>query len=488
MDGHEGSTGRVGFVERHGLWQDEQSKAATDVMRRIEAHDIEVIRLSFADQHGVLRGKTLTLPSFVSALHNGCTMPNTLLTKDTAHRTIYPAWESGGGLGLHEMEGAGDIIMVPDPTTFRVLPWAEHTGWMLCDVYFPSGQPVPFSTRYLCRRALEKLAQKGYDYIAGLEVEFYILQLDDPKLNPESAAQPAQAPDASLLTHGFQLLTENRMDQLDPILQILRRHLLALDLPLRSIEVEFGPSQCEMTFEPRTGLEPADHMILFRSAVKQICRRHGYHATFMCRPGMPNLFSSGWHLHQSLRHQQTGLNAFMPTDEGEIISSAGRQFVGGLLAHARAASVFTTPTINGYKRYKPFSLAPDRISWGRDNKGAMIRVIGGPNDPGTRVENRAGEPAANPYLYLASQVLSGLDGFEKQLEPSYFTNEPYRIEAPSLPKSLMEAVGALRGDAMFRYQLGDSFIEYILTLKEAEIDRFLSDVTDWEQREYFDLF
>ncbi len=488
MDGHDGSMGRFGFVERHGLWQDEQTEAATDVMRQIEAHDIEVIRLSFADQHGILRGKTLTMPSFVSAMHNGCTITTTLLMKDTAHRTSYPAWTSGGGFDMAEMEGAGDMVMVPDPTTFRVLPWAEQTGWMLCDLYFPNGQPVPFSTRHIYRQVLQTLSQQGYEYVAGLEVEFYILKLDDPKLRPEMATQPAQPPDVSLLAHGFQLLTENRFDQLDPILQILRRHLIALGLPLRSIEVEFGPSQCEMTFDPAVGLSPADDMVLFRSAVKQICRRHGYHATFMCRPGIPNLFSSGWHLHQSLRCCDSGQNAFMSTEENQILSPTGYHFAGGLLKHARATSVFTTPTINGYKRYKPFSLAPDRACWGQDNKGAMIRVIGGPHDPGARLENRVGEPAANPYLYLASQVLAGLDGIENGSVPGNLTSEPYIAEATPLPKSLIEAVAALRENEMFRTRLGDLFINYMLTLKEAEITRFLSEVTDGEQREYFDLF
>ena len=268
----------------------------------------------------------------------------------------------------------------------------------------------------------------------------------------------------------------------------IRRHLVALGLPPRTIEVEFGPSQVEFTFRPGVGLEPADTMVLFRSAVKQICRRHGYHATFMCRPGLANIFSSGWHLHQWLVDRRSGENAFMPAAEDEIVSPLGRQFVAGLLAHARAASVFTTPTINGYKRYNPYSLAPDRAIWGRDNRGVMIRAVGGPGDPATRLENRVGEPAANPYLYMASQIHSGMDGVEKAMEPASPADAPYETEAPALPKSLIDAVAALKESAMFRAALGDTFVDYMLTLKEAEIARFLSHVTDWEQREYFELF
>ncbi|RZI38195.1 glutamine synthetase, partial [Herbaspirillum sp. HC18] len=133
-------------------------------------------------------------------------------------------------------------------------------------------------------------------------------------------------------------------------------------------------------------------MVLFRSAVKQIARRHGYHATFMCRPKLPNVFASGWHLHQSLVSRSTGENAFMAKDNS-VLSPFGKHYLAGLIEHARASTVFTTPTINGYKRYRSYSLAPDRAIWGRDNRGVMIRVLGGPGEAATRLENRIGEPA-----------------------------------------------------------------------------------------------
>ncbi len=488
MDLRDASMGRTDFVERHGLWSAEQSEAAERVLRLCGEEELEVVRLSFVDQHGVLRGKAVVASELAPFLRNGCSMTSTLLAKDTSHRTVYPVFTAGGGFDVPGMSGAGDIIMVADPTTFRVLPWAAYTGWMLCDIYFPDGRPVPFSTRRLYRTVLAELEAQGYDYVAGLEVEFHVFKLEDPKLRPEQAGQPGEPPAVSLLAHGFQYLTEARLDELDPVLEILRRNLVALGLPPRSIEVEFGPSQCEFTFHPEVGLAPADAMVLFRSAVKQICRRHGYHASFMCRPAIANLFSSGWHLHQSLRDRKSGENAFVPATEGEVLSPLGRHFVAGLLDHAPAASVFTTPTLNGYKRYKPYSLAPDHVVWGGDNKGAMIRVVGAPGDPGTRIENRAGEPAANPYLYMASQILSGMDGVARKLDPGPPTETPYETDAPRLPQSLMAAVAALKEDTLFRAKLGDTFIDYLLKMKEFEIARFLAEVTDWEHREYFEVF
>jgi glutamine synthetase len=478
----------LSFVGRHGLWSDEQKDAAERLRRMVEEQKLETIRLSFPDQHGILRGKTLIAGEALATLQNGCSITTTMLAKDTSHRTVFPVFTAGGGFGMREMEGAADVVMVPDPTSFRVLPWAPATGWLLCDLHFADGRPVPFATRQLYRSVLERLGRRGYDFVAGLEVEFHIFRLEDARMAPEDAGQPGQPPSVSLLSHGYQYLTEQRYDQMEPVLDILRRDILALGLPLRSIEVEFGPSQCEFTFRPTTGLEPADTMVLFRSAVKQVCLRHGYHATFMCRPKLPNLFASGWHLHQSIVARDGGANAFTPDASDDVLSAFGRFYLAGLLQHARASAVFTTPTINGYKRYRSYSLAPDRAIWGRDNRGVMIRVLGGPGDASTRLENRIGEPAANPYLYMASQILSGLDGVDRKLDPGPSADAPYETRAAMLPKSLREAVGALRDDPFFRDALGAAFVDYYVQIKNAEIERFEAEVSDWEHREYFEMF
>ena len=184
------------------------------------------------------------------------------------------------------------------------------------------------------------------------------------------------------------------------------------------------------------GMASADAMLLFRSAVKQVARRHGYHATFMCRPKLPNVMSSGWHLHQSLVSK--GRNVFVPTEKDKSLSKTGEHYLAGLLDHAKAACAFSTPTINGYKRYRPFSLAPERVIWGRDNRGAMLRVMGGPGDAATRIENRIGEPGANPYLYFASQIHCGLDGVSRKLPLPPASRNPYEEKAQMLPRSLAE--------------------------------------------------
>jgi len=460
--------------------------SAKELLKALTERGLDTVRFAFADQHGLLHGKSIAAAEVATALENGVGFPSSLLMKDTAGKTVFPVFSAGAGLGIPELQGAADAVMVADPRTFKVLPWAPGTGWVLCDLRFPNGKPVPFDTRGLLRRTLADLQLAGYGLLAGLEIEFHIFRLLDPRLRPEDAGQPGTPPEVALLANGYHLLSELRYDQMEAALEILRANLAGLGLPLRSFEMEFGPSQVEVTLGAMDGLAAADAMVLLRSATKQILRRHGYHATFMCRPKLPNLMSSGWHLHQSLKAKD-GSNAFMP-GAGEILSPLGMQFLGGLIEHARASAAFATPTINGYKRYRPYALAPDSILWAKDNRGVMIRVLGGPGDPASRIENRIGEPAANPYLYFASQIVSGMDGVARKLDPGPAAETPYDKRGKALPASLTEALDALRADAVLKEGLGATFVDYYCRIKQAELARFNLEVTDWEQREYFELY
>lgn len=463
----------------------DRARRIEDIMARARAAGVETVRVSFADQHGLLRGKTLLIDGLAEACRSGIAMTSTLVLKDTSHRTVFPVWSEASGYDLPGLKGAGDIVMLPDPDTFQILPWAKKTGWVLCDLFLKDGRTLPFCTRAICRNALAKLREAGYRYRVGLEMEFTVLKLEDGKQAHSDSGHPAAPFETSMTTRGYQYLTESRADELEPVFETVRDLCAALGLPLRSLEVEFGPSQVEATFHPMEGLAAADATVLFRSAVKQALRRQGYHATFMCRPALPDFFASGWHIHQSLVDADAETPAFAASDG--TLSPTGRYFLAGMLARATESCVLTTPTINGFKRYQPHALAPERIVWGRDNKGAMLRVIEGPGASATRIENRAPEPAANPYLCFAAQVLSGLDGIARAQEPPPPTEAPYG-EGDLLPRNLIEAVYAFSSSAFYRDALGDAFVDYLSTIKKAELSRFLHHVTDWEQREYFEIF
>src|SRR4029077_14316652 len=201
-----------------------------------------------------------------------------------------------------------------------------------------------------------------------------------------------------------------------------------------------------------------------RSAVKQVCQRRGLLATFMCRPALPNFFSSRWHPHQSLRNRRTRSNAC--ASSSDVLSGVGQRYVAGLLSHTAAMAPFAAPTVNGYKRFRPYSFAPDRVSWAVENRGALVRVQGAPGDASSHVEMRIGEPAANPYFYLASNIAAGLDGIRRAAEPPPAADvDPYATDAPPLPASLAEAVDLLDADAFYRKAFGDTLVSYLVMMK-----------------------
>jgi glutamine synthetase len=485
------------FIHEHGLWTDEQRARSRELRARLEREPLELIRLAWADPHGASRAKEVSLPVFFDALERGYNINVATTTLDSAGARVFKSFTRGGGMDLPEMTGSPNLVIVPDPSSFRVLPWARGVGWVLCDEYFRNGTPFHFSPRHILRRQLTRLAPRRMDLLIGLEVEWYLARVAEDALSDEHVGLPGtrgRAIRTRPFEPGFSYHSETNMDLMQPVLSELARAYSGLGLPLRSIENEWGPGQVECTFSAQRALRAADDFLLFRTATRQVCRRLGCFATFMARPALKGYYASGWHLHQSLVDGD-GRNLLAGP---ELLSQLGQSYLAGLLEHAAPSTVFATPTVNGYRRYKPNSLAPDRAGWGFDHRGAMIRVLGGRGDPATRLENRLGEPAANPYLYIASQIIAGLDGIERSLKPSPRDDDPYSAERPPLPASLGRALDALDASALFRRQLGDVFVAYYVKIKRNELTRYLrwldetstseAEPTQWEQDEYFDFF
>ena len=432
------------FADRCGI-HDAARQQALARMATL-ASGLELVRFVWCDVHGVTRGKTLVAQAAAQALLDGVGMVSTLMLKDTSDRTAFKVFEPGGTASLPGFGQANNLVLLADPASFRQLPWTPGTGWVQCQPWFQDGTPVALDTRRVLQQALARLAAAGYGMKCGLEVEFHIYRIHDTRaqMDPAQAAWPGLPPDVSLIHPGYNLLTEAWYDLAEEPLRIVQHTAQALGLPLLSLEIELGPSQVEAVFDVTDALTAADNMVLFRNAVRQALRRAGYHATFMCRPPFDNIMSSGWHLHQSLVDATTGANLLRratpapgstPADAQHTLSALGEHYLAGLLDHARGMAVFCTPTVNGYGRFRPNALAPQSVLWGRDNRGAMLRVVGECGDAGTRIENRIGEPMANPYLYMASQIHAGLDGIGRQLKapppPTPPTAQPTRACPPA---------------------------------------------------------
>lgn len=459
--------------------------ACEALLAQVRQSGAERVRIAWCDLHGELRGKTLLPRALPSALRDGLGMVGTLLLKDSSDRTTYKVFEAGADVPAG-FAGAANLLLRPDPLSFRLLPWAPGTGWLQAQPWFADGTPVPQDSRRVLQQAVDRLAAAGYCLRCGLEVEFHVYRIVDAGLDPAQACWPPEPPAVALIHPGWKLLGESHADSVEPVFAIVQQVAEGLGLPLRSLEIELGPSQIEAVFDALDALAAADAMVAFRNGVRQALRRAGYHASFVCRPPFEHVMASGWHLHQSL--QRDGRNAFV--DAGQPLSASGRHWLAGLLAHARGAAVFGTPTTNGFGRFRPNALAPMAVLWGRDNRGAMLRLVGGAGDPGTRIENRIGEPAANPYVYIASQIHAGLDGLQRRLEPPPPTETPYAPGAELLPTSLGAALDALQADTALADAMGRDFVEVFVRAKRQEQARLeaAEDQTAFDRREYFGRF
>lgn len=493
------ATARPGFVERHATWTVEQSAAAERLLR--EPLGAEFVRVGFGDPHGILRSKVLSAAAFREALSNGLDMSPGPLIFDTGHALANDIFEAGGGLGLPELGGGGDFVLIPDPLTFRTIDVAGiPTGVILGDEYLRDGTPHPLSSRRVLHDLLERSATTDRHPVIGLELEFYVFRLLDPNTRGAVGGFGVQgsSPAVEVVNCGYQFNSDLFIADLLPVLAPACRMLRdELRLPMRSVEHESGPGQIEITFEPMDALAAADSMLLARAEVKRVLLRQGYLASFMAAPGLAGADPSGWHLHQSLVDGR-GENLFRSTND-ELLSPLGTSYVAGLLDHGRAATPLAIPTVNGYRRLAPENiLSPDRLVWSHENRGALVRVVGEPRDRSSHVENRIGEPAANPYLYIASQCAAGCDGIDRAgVWPA--AAHPHDPDLPPVPADLGDAIKSLRESRFFRNLVGDPFLENLTALKMSEWNRYTAwraanadgteeGVSSWENDEYLMMF
>lgn len=478
---------KAGPLAKKSVLSESDIEQAVACISQIEADKVETVRLVFPDQHGILRGKNIVAHALTSAFASGVGMPSTLLLKDTSQKTVFPVWDEDVSIGKLALNGASDVLMVPRAETMVTLPWSPHSRLIMCDLVDRQGQPISVSSRHVLSSAISKLGDAGYSAMMGLEVEFQLYERIDDGLDHQDATMPPKAVKTRNLTQGGQFLAEHRYREVETILDELRRAGEHMGLAVRTMEIEMGASQFEFTFEPSDPMTQADRFVLFRTMVKEVSSQKGLHASFMAKPNLPNASANGWHMHQSLSSLATGENCFTPAKNGELTKEASG-WIAGLLEHAMASCLFTTPTVNGYKRFAPFQLAPNRIQWGYDNRGAMVRALLFEGDGASRVENRVADPTANPYFAFAGQILSGLDGIERGVAPPDATNSPYDSGAQLLPESLIEALEAFDSSPLYRAALGDAFVDYLSHIKRAEWKRYLMTVSEWEQDEYFNLY
>ena len=441
---------------------DAGTATAEDILKRVDAENVEFIRFWFTDILGQLKSFAVGRDELANAFEDGMGFDGSSIT------------------GFNRIEES-DMIAMPDPGTFRILPWrageSHKVGRVFCDVLKPGGEPYEGDPRWVMRRALDRAKDAGFDhYYLGPELEFFLFKDDQG---------------TEVLDKGgyFDLTT---LDVASDFRRDVVFTLRELGIPVEYTHHEVGPSQHEIDMRFADGLQMADNTMTYRIAVKEVAMAHGYYATFMPKP----LFGengSGMHTHQSLFRGDE--NAFFDADDEYYLSAAGKGFIAGLLHHATELSALFAPSVNSYKRLVPGYEAPVYVAWSRRNRSALVRVpLYHPGkEQATRAELRCPDPSCNPYLTFAALLHAGLDGIEKGYElPEPMDRNLYdlthdeRVAAgvAQLPETLGEAVEEMAKSELVNRALGDHIFPRYIDLKREEWEDYRVQVTGWELERY----
>ena len=438
-------------------------KTVEDVMKVVKEENVSFIQFWFTDVLGILKSFAVT----PSELDEGLT--------------------EGMGFDGSSIEGfarieESDMIAKPDPATFQFLPWKgkeKPVARMFCDILRPDGTPYEGDPRYVFKRVLKRVAEQGYTFYLGPELEyFYFANNEEPKIIDKGGYF-----DARPLDMGSDLRSLTIFALQDMGIQIEYSHH------------EVAPSQHEIDMRYDEGLRMADKTMTLRIVVKEVARRGGFYATFMPKP-ICGENGSGMHTHQSLFKGDE--NAFFDARDEYHLSPVGKCYIAGIMRHAREMAAITNQWVNSYKRLVPGYEAPVYVSWARRNRSAMVRVpmYKPGKEEATRIEFRSPDPACNPYLAFAVMLAAGLKGIEENYplpdpmeEDVYEMDEVARERAgiDSLPGNLFEAIGEVEKSELVRETLGDHIFNKFIENKKIEWDSYRTHVSRFEIEKYLPI-
>jgi glutamine synthetase len=376
-----------------------------------------------------------------------------------------------GGTLYNEETGYADMRLWPDPATAAIVPWADvPTGRFICDATSNDGTPLEALPRRVFGRVLERCRALGYEPLIGFEPEFYLL-------DEETMGR---------LFEGFHIFNAVRNTYV-PFLQVLVDSLREFGVDVLTHNCEYSGSQYEIPFGPSTGLAGPDACFTFKNAVKELAHLHGYCATFMTKP-FTGLAGSGNHTHVSLLDGD-GRNVFGDDGATHGLTEVCSQFIAGSLEHARGVYAMLVPTVNCLKRRRPHTFSPSNVSWGLEDRSALVRIKGGSAES-RHVEHRAPSALANPYLVAAAVLGAGVLGIEQGLELEPPAAPPAEEEGgrTPLPVELRESLAELEDSGPLRDLLGDDFVTAYTGMRRFELQRFDDHVTDWEFAEYATVY
>jgi glutamine synthetase len=445
-----------------------------EIERLIDEHRIETVKIGTPDMDGVYRGKRLVAKQFLAGLEGaGFAQCDVIFGWDVAEELITePRLEIGSADG-----GFADVLLRPDPATFRIVPWEPATAAVVCDVYDEHGGLVEVSPRSALRRVVDRAARSGFETAMAAEFEFRVFRENQESLRAKNFS------DLRPLNPGYNCYSISHATIDDDVIGGLRRHMDAYGVEVEGYNREHGEGMYEMNLRYCGAVEAADRAMLFKSGAKEILAQFGCVPTFMAKYSDAMDGCSG-HLHQSL--WRDGVNAFFDSEYEHGMSKLMLSYLAGVLDTLPELFALYAPNVNSYKRYVAGSWAPTTSTWGVENRTAALRAIGGGH--GTRIENRAPGADVNAYLGFAACLAGGLSGVERGLAPPPETRgDVYKAEGlRTLPRTLEQAIDLFERSTIARDYLGDTFVDHYSAMRRWEVERHRRVVTAWERRRYFE--
>jgi glutamine synthetase len=440
-----------------------------ELLERVRADNVMFVSLQFADIMGSIKSVTIPVNRLDDALERG-------------------VWFDGSSIQGFARIYEADMFLMPDPHTYRVLPWSSPDrlrARLLCDVHGPDGEPFIGDPRFVLKRAMARASEMGYTFNCGPELEFFLFYRQ---------GEPSIRPVPNDVGGYFDF---SPRDQAQVVRSDIVKALHEMGMEVEASHHEVAQGQHEIDFEYADAVTAADNAVSFKYTVKAIAAMHQLLATFMPKPVFGQN-GSGMHVHQSLRDNQTGENVFYDPAGQFKLSRVAHQFVAGQLRHARALAAIVAPTVNSYKRLVPGYEAPVYICWAQINRSAMIRIprYSPGREETSRAELRCPDPSCNPYLAFAVMLEAGLDGIRNNLTPpapvtddvyEYSPEELAQHNIGMLPGTLGEALEALAEDDVILGALGEHVYQVFRRAKSAEWDEYRIQVTEWERARYLEM-
>lgn len=432
----------------------------------VSAGDIDTVIVAFTDMQGRLVGKRLSARLFVEdAAAHGAECCNYLLAVDVEMNTV-------DGYAMSSWSrGYGDMAMIPDLDTLRLVPWLPGSALVTADLHWLDERAVPASPRQILRAQINRLAEHGLGALVATELEF--LAFDDDYRSAWQKGYRDLTP-GSDYNIDYSILASTRME---PLLRDIRRGMEGAGMYCEGVKGECNLGQQEIGFRYASALETCDNHSIYKNGAKEIADAHGKSLTFMAK--FNEREGNSCHIHISLRGTD-GSAVFADSDAEHGMSAMFRHFVAGQLAAMRELTLFFAPNINSYKRYVEGSFAPTAIAWGLDNRTCALRVVG--TGHGMRVENRVPGGDVNQYLAVSALIAAGLYGIENklELEPAFVGNA-YESNTARVPATLREAAGLFAESAIARAAFGNEVVDHYLNNARIEIAAYDCAVTDWER-------